>query len=84
MNFSEALKKLAEYKCVRRINWSDDKLFVYKEVPCKIEKDVIPNMQSIPDSAKRIISEYILSKNKDSTRYFSSKQEKYVAKLMKR
>ena len=40
---------------VRRAGWNGKGLFVVKQVPAHITADIIPNMQSLPQSAKDII-----------------------------
>ncbi len=49
---------LVEYDAgmaVRRGGWNGKGLFVVKQVPSRITADIIPNMQSLPQSAKDII-----------------------------
>lgn len=48
----------AEYGVYARLNFPQDvlpKMFVIKQVPAHIESDVIPKMQSLPQSAKDLI-----------------------------
>ena len=54
-SFSEAIKLLQKGKALRRSGWNGKNLFVIKQVPAHIESDVIPNMQSLPQSAKDLI-----------------------------
>lgn len=55
MSFGEALQALEAGECVRRENWEEGK-FVVKQIPADIPAEVVPNMQSLPDSAKEIIN----------------------------
>lgn len=55
LSFGEALQALEAGKCVRRENWEEGK-FVVKQIPADIPAEVVPNMQSLPDSAKEIIN----------------------------
>lgn len=55
MSFGEALQALEAGKCVRRESWEEGK-FVVKQIPADIPAEVVPNMQSLPDSAKEIIN----------------------------
>ena len=52
--FGEALQALEAGKCVRRESWVGDK-FVVKQIDSDIPAEVVPKMQSIPDSAKQFI-----------------------------
>ena len=54
MTFGKAIEVLKLGKAVRRTCWVKGK-FIVKQVPSHIEADVIPNMQSLPQSAKDII-----------------------------
>lgn len=55
MSFGEALQALEAGKCVRRESWVGDK-FVVKQINSDIPAEVVPKMQSLPDSAKEIIN----------------------------
>ena len=54
MSFGEALQALEAGKCVRRESWFGDK-FVVKQIDSDIPAEVVPKMQSLPDSAKQFI-----------------------------
>ena len=54
-SFSEAIKLLKQGKALRRSGWNGKNLFVIKQVPAHIESDIIPKMQSLPQSAKDLI-----------------------------
>lgn len=54
MSFGEALQALEVGKCVRRESWVGDK-FVVKQIDSDIPAEVVPKMQSLPDSAKQFI-----------------------------
>lgn len=54
MSFGEALQALEAGKCVRRESWYGDK-FVVKQIDSDIPAEVVPKMQSLPDSAKQFI-----------------------------
>lgn len=55
LSFGEALQALEAGKCVRRESWVGDK-FVVKQINSDIPAEVVPKMQSLPDSAKEIIN----------------------------
>lgn len=55
VSFGVAITLLSEGFAIRRIGWNDKGLFVIKQVPAHIESDVIPKMQSLPQSAKDLI-----------------------------
>ena len=54
-SFSEAIKLLQKGKALRRSGWNGKNLFVIKQVPAHIESDIIPKMQSLPQSVKDLI-----------------------------
>ena len=53
--FGDVIKFLREGKACRRSGWNGKGLFIVKQVPSHIEGDIIPNMQSLPQSAKNIL-----------------------------
>lgn len=53
--FGTAVFLLKAGMAVRRAGWNGKGLFVVKQVPSHITVDIIPNMQSLPQSAKDII-----------------------------
>lgn len=53
--FGTATLFLKAGMAVRRAGWNGKGLFVVKQVPAHIAADIIPNMQSLPQSAKDII-----------------------------
>lgn len=55
INFGEVIKALKIGLAVRRKGWNGKGLFIVKQVPSHIEGDIIPNMQSLPQSAKNIL-----------------------------
>ena len=55
MNFGMAIMALKAGFPIRRKGWNGEGLMVFKQVPAHIESDVIPKMQSLPQSAKDLI-----------------------------
>lgn len=55
MSFGMAIQALKFGLAIRRSGWNDKNLMVFKQVPAHIEGDVIPKMQSLPQSAKDLI-----------------------------
>ena len=53
--FGNVIQFLKEGKACRRSGWNGKGLFIVKQVPSHIEGDIIPNMQSLPQSAKNIL-----------------------------
>ena len=53
--FGTATLFLKAGMAVRRAGWNGKGLFIVKQVPSHITADIIPNMQSLPQSAKDII-----------------------------
>ena len=55
INFGEVIEALKAGLAVRRKGWNGKGLFVVKQVPAHITADIIPNMQSLPQSAKNLL-----------------------------
>lgn len=55
MSFGIAIQALKFGLAIRRKGWNGKGLFVVKQVPAHIGSDVIPKMQSLPQSAKDLI-----------------------------
>ena len=55
MSFGIAIQALKFGFAIRRNGWNGKNLIVFKQIPAHIESDVIPNMQSLPQSAKDLI-----------------------------
>lgn len=55
LNFGGAIVLLKGGFAVRRKGWNGKGSFIVKQVPSHITGDIIPNMQSLPQSAKDIL-----------------------------
>lgn len=55
MFFGEAVEALKSGLAVRREGWNEKGLLIVKQVPSHITGDIIPKMQSLPQSAKTIL-----------------------------
>lgn len=55
MSFGMAIDALKNGRAIRRSGWNGKGLFVVKQIPAHIENDIIPKMQSLPQSAKDLI-----------------------------
>ena len=55
LSFSSALWALKNGKPICREGWNGKGMFVVRQVPAHITGDIIPNMQSLPQSAKDIL-----------------------------
>lgn len=55
MSFGIAIEALKFGFAIRREGWKDKGIFVIKQIPAHIESDIIPKMQSLPQSAKDLI-----------------------------
>lgn len=51
LTFGQAIELLNEGKMITRKAWVTG-LFVFKQVPSTINKDIVPKMQSLPQSVK--------------------------------
>ena len=50
--FGHAIAALKDGKRVAREGWNGKGLFVFMQVPAEIPKDIVPKMQSLPQSVK--------------------------------
>lgn len=57
MNFGQAIEALKEGKLVHRSGWNGKGMFIVKQIPAVIGTDIIPKMQSLPQSAKDLMLE---------------------------
>lgn len=55
MSFGIAIEALKFGLAIRRSGWNGKGLMVIKQIPARIESDIIPKMQSLPQSAKDLI-----------------------------
>lgn len=55
MDFGDAIEVLKQGGSICRKGWNGKGLFVIKQVPAHIKSDIIPKMQSLPQSAKDLI-----------------------------
>lgn len=55
MDFGKAIIALRQGKAIQREGWNGKGLFVVKQIPASINADIIPKMQSLPQSAKDIL-----------------------------
>ncbi len=53
--FGEAIEALKFGLAIRRSGWNGKGLFVVKQIPAHITEDIIPKMQSLPQSAKDLV-----------------------------
>ena len=52
MDFGKAIEALKEGKRVARNGWNGKGLFVFQQVPAVIGSEIVPKMQSLPQSVK--------------------------------
>ena len=50
--FGEAIEALNNGKRVRRHYWNSDMKFIFRQVPAHIPSEVVPKMQSLPQTVK--------------------------------
>lgn len=55
LDFGQAIEYLKAGLAVRREGWNGNGLWVIKQVPAHITEEIIPKMQSLPQSAKDLI-----------------------------
>ena len=51
-NFGDSVQALKKGKRIARRGWNGKNMFVFQQIPSVIPKDVVPNMQSLPQSVK--------------------------------
>jgi hypothetical protein len=52
LTFGLAIEALRKGHCVARQGWNGKGMFICKQVPSEIKSDIVPKMQSLPQSAK--------------------------------
>ena len=52
LNFGQAIEALKQGKKVQRTGWNGKGLFVFMQVPSSINREIVPKMQSLPQSVK--------------------------------
>ena len=52
MEIKEVKKALVNGMRCRRTSWKEDVKFVFMQVPAEISKEIVPKMQSLPQSVK--------------------------------
>jgi hypothetical protein len=52
LNFGQAIEALKQGKRVARKGWNGKGMFVFQQVPSEISEDIVPKMQSLPQSVK--------------------------------
>lgn len=55
VTFGKVIEAMKVGECAYRESWKDKDTFILKQIPAHITDDVIPNMQSLPQTAKNII-----------------------------
>jgi hypothetical protein len=50
--YGEAIAALEQGKMVQRAGWNGKGMFVFKQVPAVISKEIVPKMQSLPQAVK--------------------------------
>lgn len=56
-NFGDAIGWLKAGHCIARHGWNGTGMFVCKQVPSEIKSDIVPKMQSLPQSAKELFQD---------------------------
>jgi len=55
LNFGKAIDALKQGKMITRTGWNGSGMFVFKQIPAEIGLEIIPKMQSVPQSVKDAI-----------------------------
>ena len=51
-NFGQAIEALKQGKRVARQGWNGKGMFVFQQIPAEINEEIIPKMQSLPQTVK--------------------------------
>jgi uncharacterized protein (DUF1919 family) len=52
LNFGQAIEALKQGKRVARQGWNGKGLFIFMQVPSEINEEIVPKMQSLPQTVK--------------------------------
>lgn len=52
LTFGQAIEALKEGKRVARQGWNGKGMFIFRQVPAEINQEIVPTMQSLPQSVK--------------------------------
>ena len=55
LDYGQAIIAITKGKMIARKGWSNKSMFVFKQIPAEIGLDIIPGMQSVPNSVKDLI-----------------------------
>lgn len=52
LTYGLAIEALKKGYCIARVGWDGHGMYVFKQVPAKIDAEIVEKMQSLPDSVK--------------------------------
>lgn len=52
MKFGEAIEALKNGEKLTRSGWNGKGMFIFRQVPSEIKREIVPKMQSLPQSVK--------------------------------
>lgn len=52
VNFGTAMEAVKEGKRISRLGWNGKNMFIFMQVPSTIDKEIVPKMQSLPQTVK--------------------------------
>ena len=55
-NFGYAIGLMKSGKAISRMGWNGNGLFIFMQIPTEINSEIIPKMQSLPESVKSIFA----------------------------
>lgn len=55
LTFGLAIEALKSGFCISRKGWHKEGMFVCKQIPSEIPSDIVPKIQSLPNTAKEIL-----------------------------
>lgn len=74
MKFGEAVEALKAGKRIARTGWNGKGMFIFMQVPSVIHKDVVPKMQSLPQTVKNYFQKTFDNPNEQITTITYSNQ----------
>jgi len=72
MNIGKAVEALNEGKMVKRQDW--DGMFIFRQVPSEVKKEVVPKMTSLPQSVKDELGRRFSDQNENIDAIYYSNQ----------
>lgn len=80
LNYGQAIDALKDGRMIAREGWNGKGMFVFMQVPSNIAKDIVPKMQSLPESVKKEFQKRFDSETEQISEIYYSNQLAIVNK----